>query len=141
MSNMSPQVPELNRETWQYLEAQVRRWAEQYGKIYVVTGPLLEKSSESYNSIGENKVAVPEFFYKVILAPVIENSQTPETSTACSDIKTIGFILPNEKCSKNFMNYAVTVDEVEKRSGLDFFSLLPDQIENQTEAVLKAETL
>jgi len=121
LSNMSPQAPGLNREIWQYLEGQVRTWAGAYGKVYVVTGPVLEKPADQYESIGQNKVSVPEYYYKVLLAPDGESA------------KAIAFILPNKKCPDTFWDYAVSIDEVEERTGIDFFSLLEDSLENLLE--------
>jgi endonuclease G len=63
-SNMSPQVPGFNRGIWKRLEEQVRSWAIEYDTVYVVTGPVLKGNM---GSIGPNKVAVPNYYYKVIL--------------------------------------------------------------------------
>ncbi len=126
MSNMSPQEAKLNRGAWKDLESEIRVMAEQLGKIYIVTGPVLEK--KEYKTIGENKVAVPEFYYKVLLAPVIKNSDDYD------DWIMIGFILPNQECDGTIWDYTVSVDEVEKRTGLDFFWELDDEIEDSLEA-------
>ena len=122
MSNMSPQLPAFNRGIWKYLEKEVRRFAERFDKIYIVTGPVLEK--DEYPAIGSNNVAIPEYYYKVIYAPAGKDGK-PEM---------IAFILPNEKSGESFWNYATTVDEVEQRTGIDFFHILDDTIENAMEA-------
>lgn len=122
MSNMSPQTPQFNRGMWKLLEEKVREWVQLYGKVFIVTGPVLEKDSSKYNFIGDNKVSVPEFYYKVLLSLKDDNS-----------VSAIGFILPNRKCEGVISDYAVSVDEVEQRTGLDFYSLLPDEIENSVE--------
>lgn len=122
LSNMSPQAPGLNREIWQYLEGQVRTWADRFGKVYVITGPVLEKPAEAYDYIGENQVSIPEFYYKVLLVPTHES------------LMSIGFIIPNKKCKDTFWDYAVTIDEVERRTGLDFYSLLDDHLEDKLES-------
>lgn len=122
LSNMSPQAPGLNREIWQYLEGQVRKWAEDYGKVCVVTGPVFEKPATEYDSIGPNQVSVPEYYYKALLAPHGDS------------LKAIGFILPNNKCPDTFWDYAVSVDEIERLTNLDFFHLLDDTLENKIEA-------
>ena len=106
MSNMSPQKPAFNRGIWKDLEALVRHFAIKEEKIVVVTGPILPK--EKTLTIGANKVTVPTHYYKVIL------DLTPPR-------KMIGFILPNEGSDKPLAAFAVTVDEVEKATGLDFF--------------------
>ena len=72
--------------------------------------------------IGNNKVAVPHAFYKVIL---INDKKNPQA---------IGFIFPNSTGHKPLKKYIVTVDSVEKRTNIDFFAALPDEIENKIEA-------
>lgn len=133
MSNMSPQFPDLNRGTWQELESKVRDWSRKFGRVYVISGPVLEKPASEYESIGANKVSVPQYYYKVVLAPVYENKEDSKTPDDAKSVITIGFILPNKKCDGTFWNYAVSVDEVEKRTNLDFFSLLDDDIEKKVE--------
>ena len=119
MSNMSPQVPSFNRGIWKKLESTVRNWAVDYQKVYIVTGAVL---TASYPTIGMNNVSIPEFYYKVIL-----DYEQPE-------IKGIGFILPNQKSSQSLQSYAVSVDEVERFTGIDFFHSLSDDIEEQIES-------
>ena len=48
----------------------------------------------------------------------------------------IAFIMPNEKIEQNIFHFTVTVDEVEKRTGIDFFSGLEDKLENRLEEEL-----
>lgn len=122
MSNMSPQTGGLNRGVWKDLEAEVREWTEQFGSVYVVSGPVLEK--DSYPTIGENKVAVPEYYYKVLFAPEGRDG-TPEM---------IGFLMPNKKLKEDFFAFAVSVDEIESRTGLDFFHSVDDAAESSLEA-------
>lgn len=122
MSNMSPQVPSFNRGVWKYLEEQVRTWAAEFGAVYVVSGPVLEKPASEYKSIGKNCVSVPEYFYKALLVQKADKS-----------IAAIGFILPNSGYSGSFYDYAVCIDAVESRTGLDFFSALDDSVENPAE--------
>ena len=139
MSNMSPQTPELNRGVWKDLEAQVRVWVKEFGSAYVVSGPVLNKAAAEYKSIGENKVAVPENYYKVILVPLYEDFSDRQTMNDSKDVMAIGFIIPNNGCKENFLHYAVSVDEVEKITGLDFYALLPDSVENRIESSVDFE--
>ncbi len=137
MSNMSPQTPAFNRRIWKDLETQVREWVRLYGTAYVVSGPVLSKPAEEYPSIGENNVAVPEFFYKVILVPIYEEGVEQESTEAletCADVIAIAFVIPNKGCEGDFWQYAVSVDEVEEITGLDFFPLLEDDVEKRVEA-------
>lgn len=122
MSNMSPQVPDFNRGVWSKLEATVRNFADKEMAVYVVTGPVL--TDGPYKTIGKNQVSVPNFFYKVIL-----DYQEPE-------YKAIGFLLPNEGSKQDLTSFAVTVDEVEQVTGIDFFHRLNDKEEDLLEATL-----
>lgn len=45
----------------------------------------------------------------------------------------IGFIMPNDKVPGGMQAAAVSIDEVERVTGHDFFSSLPDEIENEVE--------
>ena len=117
-SNMSPQEQAFNRGIWKKLEEQVRDWAVQNGDIYVVTGPVLVPGLKT---IGPDKVAVPKAYYKVIL------------DYSLPDIKGIAFVMPNEASDKPLQSFVVSIDTVEKLTGLDFFPLLPDAQENTIE--------
>ena len=123
MSNMTPQVPQFNRGIWKELEAQVRKYAQSLDFLIVATGPVLEKQPEEYSSIGQSKVCVPEYFYKVLLSKDKDGNW-----------QSIGFILPNEKSEQDIFSYKVCVNEVEERCGIDFFSALDDSIEEEVES-------
>ena len=140
MSNMSPQAPQFNRGIWVNIETQVRAWAQKFGKIYVVSGPVLNKSAEEFSSIGKNQVSVPEFYYKVILAPVYKDDDDKKTPEDSESVMAIGFIIPNQKCEKQFWDYAVSVDEVENITNIDFFSRLEDSLEIQVESAFQLES-
>ena len=137
MSNMSPQAGSFNRGIWKDLEAQVREWAGIFGRVYVVSGPILEKRASEYKTIGENAVVVPEFYYKVLLAPLYADEADKATPEDAESVLALAFIFPNEKCEGTLDDYETTVDEVEARTGLDFFSLLDDEVENEAESQLR----
>jgi endonuclease G len=120
MSNMSPQEPKFNRGIWKKLEGEVREWAKKNEEIYIVTAGVLTNIRPE--TIGENKVSIPNFYYKVIL-----DVKKP-------DYKAIAFVLPNEGSKKELSEFAVSIDSVEKLTGINFFSSLPDAIENNLEA-------
>lgn len=120
MSNICPQNPNLNRGDWNDLEEKSRQWAKKYGAVYIACGPIYD--TKRPKRIGNNKIAVPDAFYKVIL---INDKKNP---------KAIGFIFPNKAGHKPLNKYIVTVDSVEIRTNIDFFPTLPDEIENRIEA-------
>ena len=119
MSNISPQNPSFNRGIWKSLEGTVRTWAVNNEEIYIVTGPVL---NDIIGKIGSNAVSVPKYFYKVIL-----DYNQPE-------VKAIGFIIENKKGESTLSSYAVSVDDVEKMTGIDFFHQLSDEVENKVES-------
>lgn len=117
-SNMSPQLPGFNRGIWKRLEDLVRDWAVENESIYVVTGPILKKDLQT---IGANKVSVPEKYYKVVL-----DYKEP-------NLKAIAFILPNESSKESLTKYVVSIDSVEKLTGIDFFPKLENKEEERIE--------
>ena len=120
-SNMSPQVPTFNRGIWEHGEELVRAWAVENKAIYIVVGPVLTKGLPT---IGPNRVAVPRFYFKVILDYTLPQ------------VKAIGLIIPNGDNYKPLKNYFVSVDSVEKFTGIDFFPALPDDQEEKIESHL-----
>ena len=117
-TNCCPQLHNLNAGDWNELEGKCRKWAQQYGGVYIVSGPLL--LNKKHKTIGKNKVVVPEAFFKVVLCMEGEP-------------KAIGFIYRNEANNKTMSSYVNTVDDVERLTGLDFFSALPDEVEREVE--------
>ena len=119
-SNMSPQDPSFNRGIWKKLEEKIRNWAVLYQSVYIVTGPVLSEG----NITATNGLAVPKYYYKVIL------------DNHSAHLQGIGFIMRNEGASGNLQEYAVSIDSVERFTGIDFFPRLPDKSENAVEARL-----
>lgn len=113
LTNIAPQAPQFNRGIWARLEQAVRKWAERDDALLVVTGPLF--TSEEFPRIGKNGVAVPDAFFKVIL-----DNTPPEK-------KGVAFVIPNKKSDLPFYAYALTIDELEKTSGLDFFPWISEE--------------
>ncbi len=124
MSNMSPQAPQFNRGIWSKLEKQVRHFATKEKRIVVVTGPILP--AEKTITIGANRVTVPQYYYKVIY-----DTTPPE--------KMIAFVLPNKGSNADLRTFVVTVDRVEDLTGLDFFSAVPKEKQEQLERTITVE--
>lgn len=113
LSNVCPQNANLNSGLWNQIEISCRRWADRYGDIYVICG-LMYFKSKKMQYIGENAVAVPDAFFKVILC--------------LNDVpKCIGFICRNTDGNKKKDMYVNTLNQVERLTGLHFFPQLdPD---------------
>jgi len=117
-SNISPQKHDFNDGIWNTLEGKVRYWSTKYDGLYVVTGGVL---NDNLKTIGNEDVAVPEYFYKVLL----DDSR--------GAYKMIGFLVPAVDSNRPLYEFVVPVDQIEKMTGIDFFPKLNDKIENQLE--------
>jgi len=118
-TNMCPQDHQLNGGPWNDLEIKCRSWAQKFGCVYIVTGPVLEDGVR-HKTIGKNKITVPEAFFKVLL-------------TLQPSPKAIGFIYDNESGKVSMRDCVRSVDEVEEITGIDFFPMLDDDIERKVE--------
>lgn len=124
MSNICPQTHGLNAGPWSKLEAACRRWANREGRVYIACGPIYRGNRQS--SIGRDiKITVPDAFFKVVLCMTKGKE------------KAIGFIYENKDGKQDMSRAAMSVDEVEKITGFDFFHNLPDELEDRLEASCK----
>jgi len=120
-TNICPQDHDFNAGDWRKLEEFVRRMARKYGIVYVVCGPVFE--GHEYGTLGRNKVAIPDKFFKAVLAP------TRDGYTA------IGFLMDNSSAHRqNFRNCALSVNDLEQITGLDLFHNLDDTLEETVES-------
>lgn len=117
-SNISPQKHAFNAGVWNRLEQKVRYWAGKYNGVYVVSGGVLKGSMKT---IGDEKVAVPNQFYKVLID---NNSGTP---------KVLGFLMDHKDSNKPLYKFVVSIDKIEALTGIDFFPELDDAIEQKLE--------
>ena len=118
-SNISPQIHDFNSGIWNSLEQKVRFWAKKYDGVFVVTGGVLK---DELKTIGDEGVGVPNYFYKVLMD---YNNGTP---------KMIAFLMEHEKSNQPLYNFVVSVDAVERLTGIDFFPQLENDIEDNLEA-------
>ena len=125
-TNICPQDRGLNNRYWNTLENKVRSWAKQFGKVYVVTGPIIGKNVNGV--IGSHGVTIPDAFFKAILAPLADGWTS------------IAFMMENTSDQRYFKDCATTVNVVEKMTGFDFFSSLDDSVEESIEDLLDYKT-
>nr|WP_314838690.1 DNA/RNA non-specific endonuclease [uncultured Flavobacterium sp.] len=118
-SNIAPQDKKFNNGIWNRLEQKVRYWAVKENGVYVVTGGVL---NNSLKTIGKEKVAVPQYFYKILM------------NRSGNRVKMIGFLMPNQPSDEPLYKFVVSVDAIEKLTGINFFPQLEDRLENQLEA-------
>lgn len=105
-SNVCPQHPRLNSGDWNEIEMACRRWAEKYGDVYIVCGPIFLR--QEHEVIGVSRIPVPEAFFKVVMCL----NGTP---------KGIGFICRNTDGNRKKDKYVNTIQQVERITGITFF--------------------
>jgi endonuclease G len=115
-SNISPQKHDFNSGIWNRLEQKTRYWASKYNDVYVVTGGIL---SDSDKTKGTEKVSVPTYFYKIVLAK------------SGNEHKAIAFLVPNEDSDKSLYDFVVPIETLEKMTGIDFFPNLKNLKSNK----------
>lgn len=107
-SNISPQVPKLNRGPWKELEEALRRSTQRYDTLYIVAGGVTGGSDMPV--IGRSRVGVAKLFYKAI---VFRKGDRFEAAA---------YVMPNrEGVARDYKRYGVSVDSVERLTGLDLF--------------------
>jgi len=124
MTNIAPQDPKLNRVGWKYLESAVRKWLKRHGKPNIVTGVWFDDHPEKIGKRKRQKVSVPAYWYKIVFDP--------------KQMRAMAFWMPNAPVGKReWFKYRTTIDEIEAKTGIDFFPELPDRIEERVESDMK----
>ncbi len=126
LTNVCPQNETLNAGDWQYLEKKVRSWAQRYGSVWVVTGPIVGENR--YGTIGERDVTVPDSFFKALLVRRNDGSWSAAA-----------FVMDNDDERYYLKDCVMTVDELEQITGFDFFPALDDRVEEKVEATLRKQ--
>jgi endonuclease G len=135
MTNIVPQSPNSNRDTWVALETYCRKLAEAGNELYIVAGVLGQGGSGSNGGTTktlDGKVAVPESLWKVIvILPIGEN----DIDRIDSDTRVIAIRIPNRQSIKSDWGvYRLSIDELEDLTGYDFLSNLPNSLQRQLES-------
>jgi len=120
MTNMSPQRPRFNQGIWAQLENGVRDMVRKMGRAYVVTAPILKANLPRIRS----GVSIPERYYKIAYFPD-------------AGIMRAYLIENDNQNGVSYTHFQVSVDQIETETGLDFFSQLPDSIEDTLESELR----
>ncbi|MCX7703216.1 MAG: DNA/RNA non-specific endonuclease [Planctomycetota bacterium] len=122
-SNICPQKPELNRRgPWRELEDKERDWAQKFGEVWIVAGPIFDEDLGTLNNKG--RIPIPSKFYKII----VRNDG--------NEVKVLAFMMRQDDKGgkKDLEKFLVSVDEIEEKTGFDFLPELPDEIEEQVES-------
>ncbi len=134
-TNMMPQHSQFNQKIWATLESDVRGWSCA-DTLFVVTGTLYEGSIRTISARGR-KIAVPSHAYKLVLRTKGGNTKKHIANIKSADeIKCIGFLFENNDtgAATSIRNAAVSVAEIERRSGFKFFRNLNPEIADEVKS-------
>lgn len=129
LTNMQPQFNAFNAGLWAKMEKKVRTIAATCDTLYICKGGTIDQGKYGgYNKVYrtlDNGLIMPRYFYMALLR--VNNGR----------YSAIGFwtdqIANANDSGNNMQQYAVSIDELEHRTGIDFFCNLPDDIENKVE--------
>ncbi len=118
LSNIVPQKPAFNKYTWKRINDMIREWVKESGSLLIVSGPVL--ADAPFPTFGPSKVSIPSRYYKVVLD--------------LQGKKGMGIVVKNSMASGSLKPFAMSIDEVEKITEIDFFHSLDDDLENEIES-------
>ena len=130
-SNIAPQLNEHNEGIWVNLENHVRDIANASDTTYVVTGCLVEGATETSTDSDGKTITIPTAFYKALL----RYEAGAENEWTCA-----GFFTEHKNYTdKSLKAIAMSIDELEEKTGFDFFVHLADKIGKEKADALEAQ--
>lgn len=120
-SNMTPQLPEFNREIWAKIEDFLRQYIynNPTKDIYIVTAPVIKDDLKKQER-SKNKISIPEYHYKI--------------AVDLEDKKGIAFLVPQKNLGNPIEYYVVTIDTIENITNINFYPKLSEQDEKLIES-------
>ena len=130
-TNMTPQLNEHNEGIWSSLENKVRNIANASDTTYVVTGVIVSSSSKKEKDSNGNNVTVPDAYFKVLLRY--------SKSSTLGQWNAAAFYLEHRAYSGSISKeHSMSVDELEAKTGFDFFANLPAKVGADQAAKIEA---
>jgi endonuclease G len=125
MTNIAPQTPDLNRGPWEKLESYLRTLVRRRQDVYVIAGNYGEKGKI------RRKIVIPTNFWKI--AVVLPTGKPP--SSINEQTRVIAVDMPNVKGIRNddWFMYRTTARKIEQKTGYNFFSNLPRNLQDALE--------
>lgn len=135
MTNIIPQAPKNNQETWANLEGYTRKLVDQGNEVYVVIGNYCiggTGSNGPANTIDKGRVTVPARIWKVL---VILPEGDYDVNRVSTDTRVISVDTPNtNNLNSDWGTFRTTVDAIEKSTGYDLLSNVPEAVQKVIEA-------
>jgi endonuclease G len=135
MTNMIPQAPRNNQQTWANLEDYTRSLLGSGNELYVIMGQYGiggVGSSGARTTLDQGRVTVPARIWKVVVVlPVGESDATRVTAGT----RVIAIDTPNDNSlGTSWGQYRTSVDAIEAATGLDLLSAVPSAVQQVLEA-------
>ena len=144
LTNIAPQIgSSFNGSIWKTIENRVRSWVMDREDLTIICGPVFEarqrvqqierqpetERQKLYNVIGENNVAVPTAFFKIVVD--MRNQLNPDI---------LAFLVPHIETvpgpERRIETYLTSVDRIEELTGLDFLTNLPMNVQENIESIM-----
>ena len=147
MSNIAPQNPSLNQQDWKYLEEKCREYVDKGSELFIIAGVYgkggTNRSGDNllvYKNPGERdstEISIPDHFWKVI---VILDDGDGDLSRINENTIAFAVDFENKPVPEDlgWEDYTISIDTLESRTGLDFLSALPDDIEESLESRMQS---
>jgi len=148
LTNIAPQVgSSYNGSIWRTIESRIQSWVRNREDLTIICGPVFEARTSVqpierqpatirqmlYNVIGENDVAVPTAFFKIVVD--MRNQQRPDV---------IAFLVPHIETvpgpEREVNTYLARINDIEELTGLDFLTNLPENVQEEIESVRAANS-
>lgn len=135
MSNMIPQAPNNNQQTWANLENYCRTLVDQGNELYIIMGSYGTGgtgSNGTFNAINSGHITVPNRIWKVVL---VLPQGTNDLARVTTSTRVIAVNTPNSNSvSSSWGTYRTTVDAIETATGYNLFSNLSSSIQSVIES-------
>lgn len=148
-SNMSPQIASFNQGFWASFEGLLQDWARSnsYDKLYVAKGGTLNQLLTDYmdgsnsqwtddQGFTKHGLACPKYYFMAILSE--KGGVYHAIGFWMEHRDDYGYSNGHYASSTVMKTYAISIDQLEQDTGLDFFCNLPDDVENQVESTYNA---
>lgn len=130
MLNACPQLQWQNNGIWKKLEGLCLDWADKYGAVWVICGPVFfgHEPAMWLGQDGEKKAAIPDAFFKIVVR------------LDGDSVATLAFLIPNilPKSETDLNDYLTSIDRIEDLTGLNFLAALEDSTEAAVENIISS---
>ena len=135
MTNMMPQAPRNNQQTWASLEDYCRSFLDSGNEVYLICGSYGRGGTGTNGyaaTLDQGRVTVPARCWKVV---VVLPTGTNDAARVGTNTRVIAIDTPNDNSlNSTWSTYRTSVDAIETATGLDLLSAVPTAVQQVIEA-------